>query len=269
MLKLDTMELADAFSPKELVDEIYRQCPDITPPVPVKELAYAAGIIKIEPIDTESIEGMLVTGEGKEYGVIYFNKSNNRPIGRQRFTIGHELGHFLLLHHNGNRTCSNADVSFSSYSLDTIEKEANDFSQLLLLPEHLLKKEFDSLLPSIENLQEISDLFQMSFEATANKCTKYGSKPFALFYSKDDKLRYCWRDFKKVPYALNIDKGELLPESSQARQLKVKEQSVSEEVRVQASCWFKNTEKHKLPEIMIEQTFFQKNGYKVTLLREK
>jgi Zn-dependent peptidase ImmA (M78 family) len=267
MIILDRMALADAFTPKDLVQEIFRQCPNLKPPIPVRELAVASGILEILTVNSSVIEGMLVTDEGKEAGVIYYN-DHNRPIGRQRFTIGHELGHFLLLNHNGNMTCSNTDVSLSSHSVDLIEKEANDFSQLLLLPEKLLKTELQSTSLSIQSLQAIADLFQMSFEATANKCTAISSKPFALVYSKDEKVRYCWKNHHTFPYYSALRKGSLLPRGSQALAMIPNEQTITEARETNASHWFNESSRYRLPKTIIEQTFFQNDGYKVTLLFE-
>lgn len=268
MIILDRIELADAFTPKELVVELFKQCPKLTPPIPIEELARAAGIKEILSLDSKLIEGMLVADEGKDSGVIFYNRSN-RPIGRQRFTIGHELGHFLLLHHNGNMTCDSADVSFSSYSENEIEKEANEFAQLLLLPDKMIQEEFENTSLSIQTFQDTSNLFKMSFEATANKCTKFGERPFALVYSKDDRVRYCWKDHKRFPYYNLLKKGSLLPRSSQAMTLTLPEQTITSFHETACENWFKTSSNYQLPITLIEQTFFQNDGFKVTLLFEE
>ncbi|MEL0642366.1 ImmA/IrrE family metallo-endopeptidase [Pseudoalteromonas aliena] len=266
MLKLNTMDLADAFTPKELVDAIFKQCPNLKPPIPIKEIALAAGIKKIGTLNSENIEGMLVTDEGKNEGVIYYN-SHEKPVGRQRFTIGHELGHFLLLHHNGIngiQTCDSADLSLSSK--DCIEKEANEFAQLLLLPDKLIKNAYRDKQPCLTSLEKVADNFEMSLEATANKCTKYGLKPFALVYSLNGVVRYCWKDHKRLPYYSSLKKGSQMPSSSQAVTLNLSEQTITQFTTAKATCWFNPSPKYDLPETILEQTYFQKRGYKVTLL---
>jgi len=263
MLTLNTMDLADAFTPEELVNGIFEQLPNLKPPIPIKEIALAAGIKKIDTIDSENIEGMLVTNDGKSEGVIYYN-DKEKPIGRQRFTIGHELGHFLLLHHNGIQTCESTDLSLSSK--DCIEKEANEFSQLLLLPDPLIENAYRDTPPCLNSLEKVADNFEMSLEATANKCTKYGSKPFALIYSLNGVVRYCWKDHKRLPFYSLLKKGSRMPKSSQALTLPLPEQTISQFTKTKAAYWFNTSSKYELPEIIFEQTYFQKRGYKVTLL---
>ena len=126
------MELGDCFTPDQLVEEIFRQQPKLTPPIPIEEIAAAVGISEIRPISTEEVEGMLVANESKSKGVIFYKEGS--PLGRQRFTIGHELGHFLLLHHGFKQQCSPSDIQFgaSSPQLLELENEANEFSQSLL-----------------------------------------------------------------------------------------------------------------------------------------
>ena len=67
--------------------------------------------------------------------------------GRRRFTIAHELGHFLMTHHeppkNGQFLCSREDMlrgpadARDSYS--RMEAEANSFAGSLLMPPPLLR----------------------------------------------------------------------------------------------------------------------------------
>lgn len=267
MIKLDRMELEDCFSPADLVNEIYRQCPDLTPPIPINDIAYALGIIEILPISSTNFEGMLVTDDGKNDGVIFYNPE--KPLGRQRFTIGHELGHYLLLHHAGNQTCTSSDISLASNSRENqkLENEANYFSQLLLFPESLIKLAIDDKIPDLELIQNISKSFLMSFEATANKCADYGKVPFALIYSKDGEVRYCWRNKSIFPYSLLVTKKSQMPVNSQAIRLNQKEQTISLVKKVSPLTWLSPNPELELPNHLFEQVYTQKNGYQVTLLR--
>ena len=94
MVQLDLIELADLVRPEQLVAEILRQNPQLPVPVPLEELAQLAGITKIEAFTSEGFEGALITNATKSEGAIFH--SARGPRSRQRFTIGHELGHFLL-----------------------------------------------------------------------------------------------------------------------------------------------------------------------------
>ncbi len=267
MIKLDCMELGDCFTPKQLVEEIYRQCPDITPPIPVEEIARAVGIYAIKAMPTKDVEGMLVADDGKTSGVIFYKESS--PLGRQRFTIGHELGHFLLLHHGSEQSCTPSDIKFSSSSnvLKVLESEANQFSQLLLMPDSLISNAINSSVVSMGLLKLISDSFEMSFEAMSNKCSSLSDTPFALVYSKDGIVRYCWRDGKKFPYWMPFKAKDVMPPSSQAIGLSQPEETISHPVEVDPSEWISVKRNQSRPDKLIEQTYTQLDGYQVTMIR--
>ena len=139
---------------------------------------------------------------------------------------------------------------------------------MLLLPENLIKDYFYNTIPCLKALEKVAETFEMSFEATANKCTKYGSKPFALIYSKNDIVRYCWKDHKRLPYYSLLKKGSAMPAKSQALTLQLPDKTISPFSKTNALDWFKANSKYKLPNVLIEQTYFQTKGYKVTLLME-
>jgi len=91
------MELDGKATPEAIAAEIFRQNPDASLPVRIEEIASAAGILGIQPLTTDGFEGMLISNPEKSEGTIFVNK--NRPPRRQRFTVGHEIGHFLLPWH--------------------------------------------------------------------------------------------------------------------------------------------------------------------------
>ena len=264
MITLDRMELADCFTPEDLVNEIFRQCPTLKPPIPVCEIARATGIKDIIERDLASIGGMLVADEEKNVGVILHHSTG--PIGRKRFTIGHELGHFLLLHHGSHQSClaSNIKEGSSSSSNADIEAEANEFAQRLLMPDSFVASSINSSIPDIELLREISNTFGVSFEAMSNKCTHSCNYPFALIYSHKGKVRYCWRDWNLFTPRIALKKGDKLPDSSMAIRFSQEEDTTSHIQSADPSCWLEPGNSHVSLE---EQTFTQKEGYQVTLLR--
>lgn len=267
MIKLDCMELGDCFTPEQIVKEIYHQCPDIRAPIPIEEIAKAAGIVEIKAMSTEDVEGMLVADDAKSSGVIFYKESS--ILGRQRFTIGHELGHFLLLHHGSEQSCTSNDIKFSSSSntLKKIESEANQFSQLLLMPDDLISSAINGSAVSMKSLKLISDNFEMSFEAMANKCSSLSDTPFALIYSKDGVVRYCWRDWKKFPYWIPFKANDLMPSTSQAINLSQPDETISNSVEVDPTEWISTNYKQSMPDTLIEQTYKQLDGYQVTMIR--
>lgn len=91
----------------------------------------------------ETVSGVLVVKDGK--GIIGVN-ANHHP-NRQRFTVAHELGHFLLHRDDGRIFVDRSPVFFrdagSSEGTSRQEIEANAFAAALLMPEADLKSLLD------------------------------------------------------------------------------------------------------------------------------
>ena len=83
-------------------------------PVPINSIALSLDIGSIDPLPTEinSFEGMLYKKDWQ--GFIFFNDSS--PKSRQRFTIGHELGHWMIPSHLTGDTLSCTKQQTSSFT---------------------------------------------------------------------------------------------------------------------------------------------------------
>ncbi|HET6252971.1 MAG TPA: ImmA/IrrE family metallo-endopeptidase [Puia sp.] len=143
-------------------------------PVQVKDLAKNLGLTVI-PYDLgEDVSGVLVIENGK--GTIGYNPANARV--RQRFTISHELGHFMLHCKETLMDTLFIDKDFivkyrsdRKYSHEEIrhEWEANEFAAELLMPRDLIwaemvKKEYENL-SEIEFIEKLAKVFDVSVPA--------------------------------------------------------------------------------------------------------
>ena len=80
------------------------------------------------------------------------------PLVRKRFTVAHEIGHYLM-HRNLIGTEVTDDALYRSKLSTRIEAQANAFAAEILMPWHLL-------LPVIDKpLAELASLFQVSEQA--------------------------------------------------------------------------------------------------------
>jgi Zn-dependent peptidase ImmA (M78 family) len=115
------------------------------PPVPVEEIAVNLGLeVRYAPFDGD-LSGALVRSRGETYiGV----NSSDHP-NRQRFTIAHELGHFLL--HKGISLHVDKDFRVnlrdgdSSAGVNPEEMEANRFAAELLMPTRFVVRDVEEL----------------------------------------------------------------------------------------------------------------------------
>ncbi len=137
-------------------------------PIPVSKIAQACGV-KTKPYDLgEDISGVLVINNGK--GTIGYSPMESSV--RQRFTIAHELGHYLL-HSKSSKEDLFIDkgfkVLFRDYSSSTgeirNEKEANAFAAALLMPKNLLISKIEELdldLTDESAIKELAKMFNVS-----------------------------------------------------------------------------------------------------------
>lgn len=220
-ISLDLMELDGKVTPVAIVGEIMFQNPDMPFPVPLEELASVSGIQKIDELATEGFEGMLMTDQEKSKGVILV-RANANPQ-RRRFTIGHELGHFLLPWHRQLQfSCTTENIK--DITGDTkaargqeMEQEANAFASELLMPTDVFKKLQRSFgEPDIEQVQSLAAYFDTSIEATARRFMNLSDFPIAFVFSHNGNIRY-WTRGPEFPYVLRVRNGSLLPKGSPAR----------------------------------------------------
>jgi Zn-dependent peptidase ImmA (M78 family) len=114
-------------------------------------------------------------------------------LGRIRFTVAHESGHFLL----GHRIPEEADLSrgtppFSKHQ----EREADVFATEFLMPEAWVAP-LCMGAPTLEAVHRIAKLFRTSVVASAVRFVELTSKPCAVSYVEDGRVVWarCSRSF--------------------------------------------------------------------------
>lgn len=183
--------------------EIVRQMMPSTP--------YGAGVREIKApmvLDIDSCEGMLVRNpkDTAEWGIFYNGKASPE---RRRFTIAHELGHFVL--HRGQRQSFNCDKESVYSGIDTIrviEREADDFASNLLMPGDLLRKWISNQRIDLHVLSAIAKRFQVSFEALCIRFIKFTPQRAILVYWDNGYVKYEWRSSTAVKTRVRIRRND-------------------------------------------------------------
>lgn len=147
--------------------------PDV-PPVPIEQIIDANHITVLEHALDDNDSGLLVIKNGRP--VIVVNKTHHER--RRRFTLAHELGHYLL-HFDKNEDTFHRDRR-SSQGKDRFEIQANDFAAQLLMPEFALTRAlmgerldtFDPIFSS--KVEETADIFQVSPQAMSIRLQQLG-----------------------------------------------------------------------------------------------
>ena len=98
----------------------------------------------------DNLSGLIMKDAEETYSI---HANGNQGITRQRFTIAHELAHFLL-HKNQIGDGIKDDFLYRSKLPSKIEREANRYAAALLMPEHLLKTEENKELTISEQAEK-------------------------------------------------------------------------------------------------------------------
>jgi len=266
MVTLDLVELDGIRAPEALADAIFAQNPSMPVPIPVEELAELAGVSRITPLTSgDGFEGMLITNRTKSEGEIFYNARS--PRQRQRFTIGHELGHMMLPSHRSDLfKCSQEDMSAYENRRDPakqMEIEANRFSSELLMPKAVFGARARALkAPELAHVQALAGDFETSMEATARRYIALSDYACAVVFSKDRTVRYSARS-RELPYFLDIKDGLALPRQAAASETGT---GLGEWQSAEPWVWLEESKTRGFPSEVLEQTLFQDAGYKMTLL---
>jgi len=176
--------------------------------------------LSIKDLKTDGFEAALVTDAVKSAGHILVAEGRSRH--RRRFSIGHELGHFLIPAHR-----MSADVPLLCSAeqlrlLDTkdqdrrrqMEAEANRFAALLLLPPPILRAELRKIRqPGLKDIVDLANLFDVSKEAMARAYVEHCGDAVAIVVIKKGKVLRYHRNEKHFPW-IDVRYGQPVPEGS-------------------------------------------------------
>lgn len=152
----------------------------------VEAIAFDAGM-RVEYAELSGCEATLV-GVGSR-AIATIRPSNVR--GRERFSIGHELGHWEM-HRGRSFQCRVDDPSLNLESNAALERQADEFSSHLLLPAPLFNPVLKSFKwPTIAQIQTVAEDFQSSQTATFIRLAAVDTLPVIVAcYSAE---RLLWR----------------------------------------------------------------------------
>lgn len=134
-------------------------------PVRVGELAKSLGIDVVRAPLQPNISGLIQPYEGAPSG--FQIKVNKYEVPeRQRFTIAHEIGHFLL-HRNDIGAGVVDSIMYRSSLTSKKEAEANRIAADIIMPAQLISQELERLggARSPEVVDELAGVFKVSTPA--------------------------------------------------------------------------------------------------------
>jgi hypothetical protein len=260
------MEVEDAggADPVRLARAIHRQLPDDDGAVDVHKVAHALDILEIRADSLRNFEGALVTTPERDVGSILVNKYSN--LQRQRYTLAHELLHFLNPLHKQTAThgfeCRKSDMALTSNSTSgpTLhqrqEIEANVFAIELLAPRERMKT-FLRRSADLEYVVDAAKALDLSRESMARRYVQLHRECLAIVFSAEGVVTYFDRseDFPR----LEVERGHEVPD------LPIRSRSRGElfpMIEVDAEAWLSFPRRTTL----YAQTLLQSRGHAMTLL---
>jgi hypothetical protein len=191
--------------------------------LPIKPREIAA-ILDIQvlpmPSHIDGVSGMLLR-HGDSYGIAYSTHFENE--GFENFSIGHEIGHFMLEGHLDQVV----DIEGKHYSragftsADPYEKEADQFASGLLMPEALFKSALRKRDACLDTIEAMATLCGTSLTATAIRCAELSEEALAAIISTDGVIDYCFMSdaMKSLPKLSFLRKGTPVPAATATAKL--------------------------------------------------
>jgi Zn-dependent peptidase ImmA (M78 family) len=274
---IDMMPLADLGQPRRLAFEIHKQLRAQYGAVPLRSplhgIASAVGIAGIRECETKAFDGALaIDGNSGAIGI-----RSGMPSGRRNFTIGHELGHFLIPTHrlrNRNFHCVPKHMRYERGKasewdrrpgVEKLEVEANEFSAALLVPMPEYRAERAKLARGcdVAHIRPLAQAFDVSQEMMARIYINSSAESAAIVISNNGTVR---RIIPKAdfPY-MGLRAGMEIPRQSLTRDFRAAndEGEVSNAEEVEIHTWL---ERRDGVSSLCEQVILQRDGWAMTLL---
>ncbi|OGF20574.1 hypothetical protein A2316_00480 [Candidatus Falkowbacteria bacterium RIFOXYB2_FULL_38_15] len=134
-------------------------------PIPLEKVANLFSIKVIYyPSFPDHVSGIIINREG----LLAIGINSDKPKVRQRFTLAHELGHFLLGHEIDEK------IIEGIYDRPTDqEREANEFAAELLVPKDFLEKDIKEKLIVLK-IPELARRYEVSEQAISVRLLETG-----------------------------------------------------------------------------------------------
>ena len=253
-------DLADCGSPETLVAAILKHHPEWQAPIQIEAFARSLGILAFRDLAVDGFVSAVETDLDKTQGVILC--APGLSVQRRRFAVAHQLGHFLLKTHRGDRRCTARDLSESRR--DTAgrreEMQANRFAAGLLMPKPLFAPFVAGLgKPTVAHIPAIAAAYEVSLEVAASRYADLTQAMCAFLFIKDGVVRYT-RASRSFP-EISIRSGDPTPPAVRSAGPKDRIAWAPAEVR----DWVLVPRGARPPKLMM-QVLSKQNGFQLVML---
>ena len=268
-MTLSRIELEDIGSPAELAKRIHELDPNLPLAFEIEDLCRRLDISDIHDKSIKSFAAALIMHPDKAWGEILVAKGT--PAQRRRFSIGHELGHFLIPSHrphHGNRfSCSTLDLlandNGAANQARRMEAEANRFAAELLMPAKRIRSNLKSLQPDLAEIVRLANEFEVSKAAMARSYVDAHRATLALLVVRDGRITQAHRpdDFPWIAPKIS----EAVPQDSIFHDQRLRPAEISDMEECDPEVWLGRSAARKV-DILSEQVLAQIDGWAMILL---
>ena len=224
-------------SPSDLASELVSRL-GMTGKPNLVDVAQRIGL-RIQEVDSEGFEGSLVRALEGPKGIIAV-KGSIREATRKRFTIAHEIGHYVIPSHRTLENVCTTDMVESWRQGNLVpELEANEFAVELLLPSKFVGRSLELASPSLRAITHVANEFETSLTATTLRFVGLTGLPCVVVWSEGKRARW-YKGNSAFPFRLP---KEILPcEGSVAHRLFEGDGNPSDFVEVPKESWLDQEE---------------------------
>ena len=161
--------MANYLSPETILHDLGITKPD---EIDLEAIAFHCdAIVRYRPLDGCAAR---IIGRGSNAIISVDERS---PPRRRRFSIGHELGHWMRDRGKAVYVCQKSDLrSKWGFKADP-ESRANEYAADLLMPRYMFKPAAHGMPMTFESVNELADIFNTSKTATAIRLVQLGTYP--------------------------------------------------------------------------------------------
>jgi len=230
------------------------------PELPV--VAAALGL-RLREVESTGFEGALVCGKDARKGVVAV-KASIAECTRKRFTIAHEIGHYVIpSHRNLENVCTADDVESWDKRLNPAEIEANEFAAELLLPEKSMRRSLCLADPSLRGVSNVAEQFETSLTATTRRFIDLTDLPCVMVWSTNRKAVWYHRS-EAFPFYLTLQ--DIPHDASFAGRLFAGKSAPDDMSPVDPDCWLDRHNASKVGLLLEQSIFFRNYNSVLTLL---
>jgi hypothetical protein len=194
-----------------------------------------------------------------------------RNVGRIRFSIGHELGHYFLEHHRSLLMKGKSHNSTSGFICDNaLEREADSFSAALLIPSFALRQRLSRRrFMTLREILALAQEWQTSATSAAIRYARFASEACGVVLSQDGIVQFYLASDESAALGLGfVRKGTPVPSRSKTAEAgKEGHAATVLEGSANTAEWFPGKRIHC--DLWEESTALGATGMVLTLLAKK